>query len=632
MIINYHDSDDELTLHIQGRIDTSTSAQLRKSIAEIDDNVTRLVIDMRDVDYISSAGIRELLVSRQRFSSEDAMQLINVSESVYEILEFTGFDTIIPIQKMEDDVSSYVSLSFKAFLRRKVGEHGERVAMVGNNDSYTWEDIDKASQIIASDLSKIGVEKGTHVGLCSLNSINWVLTFFAIQKLGANAMLINPNQHAEEIAHTAIIGEITHMCYGDLPTMKDEEGFIAEIKGNSNCPIQEFYSIRPTQNLRTRFEEYGEVEHLFDNNVDADYPCVMIFTSGSTGVPKGVLLSAYNILNAAHINYQDQTLTEDDRTCLILPLFHIFGLVAGLFANAMADSVIYIPKDIRTDTLLELMSKEQCTVFHSVPTMLIALMNNKNFNPEKFASLRCTIISGAAATKAQIEMFQSKLPNDHFLASYGLSEIAPVSITPYGDTDEHVINTVGKPVKNINIKIRNMETGEDCEIGQSGEILVQGFNLMIGYYKVPIDQQSIDEEGWLRTGDLGFMDEEGYLHLSGRLKELIIRGGENIYPKEIEDFLYTFPKTKDVQVIGVPDKVYGEVVLAEIILHEGETATEEEVKDFCRARVAKEKVPEYVRFVEGFPMNEAGKIQKYKMREEAVELLGLQDAANIETA
>lgn len=327
-----------------------------------------------------------------------------------------------------------------------------------------------------------------------------------------------------------------------------------------------------------------------------------------------MLLSSYNILNAAAGNCVDQTLTPEDRTCLILPMFHIFGLVAGLFANMMANATIFLPPDIRTGTLLELISSEKCTVFHSVPTMLIALMNNKDFQPEKLASLRCTIISGSAATVAQIEAFRKAMPENHFLASYGLSEMAPVSITNYNDTAEHVLHTVGRPVKNIEIRILNRETGGECAAGQEGEILVQGFNLMVGYYKVPMENQSIDENGWLHTGDLGCLDEDGYLCLSGRLKELIIRGGENIMPGEVEMAVSRLPYVNNVKVLGIPSEFFGEEVAACVILKEGASLDEKTAREELSASLARYKIPSVFFVFESFPMFSTGKIDGVSLK------------------
>lgn len=606
----------EVTL--EGRLDTTTALELREQIVKIPEDTKRLIFDFKDLVYISSAGLRELLVCRKRFR-DDGMKIINVSQAVYEIFETTGFDQMIPLEVVSEDISTYLNLSFKDFLRKKVETTPDAVAMVDERGSFTWKDIDVYSQIIAEGLSTKGVKRGTHVAICGNNSINWVLTFFAIQKLGAIAQLLNFNMRTSEVATVAGIGDITHFCYGDMPEMKDEAAFIGEIK-SMDSPLKEFISIRnDRQDIRERRGEYEAIQHKFGDHVEADAPCVMIFTSGSTGRPKGVLLSAYNILNAANTNYKDQTLTADDRTCLILPLFHIFGLVAGLFANALAGSVLYFPKNIRTDTLLELIEREKCTVFHSVPTMLIALLNNKNFVPEKFASLRCTIISGAAATQAQIRMFKEKLPNDHFMSSYGLSEMAPVSISAYGDTDEHLLNTVGKPVANISIKIRDLETGAECPVGVSGEVLVQGFNLMTGYYKIGVEDQSIDEEGWLRTGDLGFMDEEGYLHLSGRLKELIIRGGENIMPGEVEAAISSLEEIDNVKVVGVPSDFFGEEVCACVKLKPGVSFSEDEVRQQLSAKLAKFKIPSHFIVYDDFPMLGTGKIDTVSLKKDAIE-------------
>ena len=601
-----------------GRIDTNTSVELRTALSGVFEKARKVLIDFREVAYISSAGLRELLVCRKRYPG-DGMMVENVSPAVFEIFETTGFDTIIPLTKAEQDMSTYVQMSIKEFLASKVSENPDKVVLIGECGEYTWKDIDKGSQILADDLAKLGVGPRSHVGLCGLNSVNWVLAFYALHKLGAMSMLINPNQRAMEIATTAKIGDITTLIYGELPEMGDNEDAFLDAIGNAEgSPVKSFFSIRNSKDIKARFGEYDAISGKYKEQVEADDPCIVIFTSGSTGRPKGVLLSSYNVLNAASGNCEDQTLKPDDRTCLILPLFHIFGLVAGLLANAMADTTIYIPKDIRTGTLLELISSRQCTIFHSVPTMLIALMNSKDFQPEKLASLRCTIIAGSAATEPQILLFQKAMPNNHFLSSYGLSEMAPVSITPYDDTNDHVLHTVGKPVRNISIKIQDLETKEDCPVGRSGEILVQGFNLMMGYYKVPIEDQSIDDEGWLHTGDLGYMTEEGYVCLSGRLKELIIRGGENIMPGEVEAAISASDIVDNVKVIGVPSDFFGEEVGACLLIKSGAVFDEEKMKEELRERLAKFKIPKYFLVYESFPILGTGKIDTVSLKKDAL--------------
>ena len=607
----------EFVLTINGRIDVGTSALLREGVAVLPDDTKCVTFDFRDVLYISSSGLRELLICRKKFTG-DRMKIINVSDPVYDIFTTTGFDELLPIERASGDVATYVGLSFEAFLNKKVAKSGDKVVLKDSRRSYTFEDIEKGSQIISHDLSKLGVRKGTHVGLCGINSVEWVMTFFAIQNLEAMAMLINPSLGVHELINTAKIADIEVLCYGKTQAVPDEDTVT-----NADSPIRTCYSF--AYDVYERFDEYEDIKGLYADELEADDPAVVIFTSGSTGRPKGVLLSSYNILNAAAGNGRDQTITESDSTCLILPLFHIFGLVAGLFASLMNNATLVIPDDIRTDTLLSVIEKEKCTFFHSVPTMLIALMNNKDFDPKRLASLRGTIISGAAATKAQIERFKQMLPNDNFFSSYGLSEMAPVSITPYGDTDDHVTGTVGKPVDNISIRIAG-DDGQECPIGVRGEILVQGFNLMVGYYKVPIEDQSIDEEGWLHTGDLGFLDEDGYLHLAGRIKELIIRGGENIMPGEVEIALSALDGIRNVKVLGVPSEFFGEEVAACIMCDDGYSFDEEAVKRELSGTLAKFKIPSHYIIYDQFPTLSTGKIDLTNLKKDVLERLGISNA------
>lgn len=611
-------------LIVTGRIDTETSAELRPVIADIPQDAPEVVIDFKGVEYISSAGLRELLICRKRFPDE-RMNVINVSPQVLKIFETTGFDTIIPLKTAEADLSEYIKLSFKDFLKTKVRENGDRIAFVTASDSYTWSDIDKCAGIIASDLAGIGVGRGSHVALCGINSINWICAFYAIQKLGGIAILINPSQAAQEIGNTALVGEAAYLCYGEMVEMRGDESFLTHVMETAHIPDGHQYSISSGIDLKERFAEPAAASGIFEADVESDDTAVMIFTSGSTGRPKGVLLSSYNLLNAGRYNCEDQTLRADDRMCLILPLFHVFGLVAGLIANAMADSVIYIPPDIHTDTLMDLISREKITIFHSVPTMLIALINNKGFNADKLSSVRCTIISGAAATEAQIHLFRQMMPHDHFFSSYGLSEMAPVSITDYEDTDDHVLHTVGKPVRNIEITILDPESGEPVPEGADGEICIQGYNLMTGYYKVALDDQSIDLNGWLHTGDLGHLTEDGYLCLSGRLKELIIRGGENIMPIQVENALSELDVVDNVRVMGVPSEFFGEEVAACIKLKSGATFDVEAIRKQLETKLARFKIPSHFELYDELPLLGSGKIDMVRLKADLLNRLNGRD-------
>ena len=613
-------SENVVTLKVSGRLDTETSSQFREEMKQIPQNAEKLIFDFTDVNYVSSAGLRELLVCRKQYPG-DRMTIINVQENVYEVFEMTGFDAIIPVEIAKDHDAAYMTLSFKSFLEKKVQTESGRVVVKTDTDSYTWSDIDKCSQLVADDLAKLGVKKGTHVGLISANSINWIITFFAIQKLGAMAMLFNFGLFPHETAKVASIADVTHLCYGEMPAAQDEEAFLNEVKNAEGSTVKFTYSIKKSIDLKQRYDEYESMKDKFGQTVDADTPCTVIFTSGSTGKPKGVILSSYNILNAAVSSRKNQTLNSSDRNCLILPMFHIFGLVAGLFANFLADSLICLPKDIRTDTLLNLIEKERCTIFHSVPTMMIALVNNKSFDPQRCSTLRCTILSGAAATVSQIQMFCEKLPNEHFISSYGLSEMAPVSASDYGDTDEHLLYTVGKPFPNIEIKIQDYVTKKECRLREQGEILVQGYNLMMGYYKLSPDDQSIDEDGWLHTGDLGYLTEEGYLCLSGRLKELIIRGGENIMPGEVESVISSLDGVNMVKVFGVPSDFFGEEVGACIKMQEGFAFDEEKIRSELSQKLAKFKIPAYFVEYKDFPLLGSGKIDTVTLKKDILSRL-----------
>ncbi|MBR3305623.1 MAG: AMP-binding protein [Lachnospiraceae bacterium] len=621
MIIVSHVRGKDITLLLSGRLDTDTAHELREEVEKIPEDVEKLEIDLRNLSYISSAGLRELMVCRKHFPDAE-MRIINVQDEVYEVFEMTGFDSLMSVERAIENKANYINLSFKSFLESKVKELPDRVVIKTDNDSYTWRDIDRCSQIAASDLAALGVTKGSHVGIISSNSVNWVITFFAVQKLGAMGMLINPGLFREEVETVANTGDITHLCFGELTSVKDRNAFADEIKASGKCGITEVYDIGRDRDFKGRYDEYEGIRDKFGQTVESDAPALVIFTSGSTGKPKGVILSAYNVLNAAGSSRENQTLTRDDRTCLILPLFHIFGLVAGLFSNFLADSLMCFPKDIRTDTLLDLIEGERCTIFHTVPTMMIALLNNKSFSPERCESLRCTILSGAAATEAQIKMFREKLPNEHFISSYGLSEMAPVSTSDYDDTEDHLLHTVGKTVPNIELSIRNIETGKECRFGEQGEILVQGYNLMTGYYKLSPDDQSIDRDGWLHTGDLGYLTPDGYVVLSGRLKELIIRGGENIMPGEVETAITAFEGIAMVKVFGVPSDFFGEEVGACVLMKEGESFDEEKLRTFLAERLAKFKIPAYFVVYDGFPLLGSGKIDGVKLKADMLKKLG----------
>ena len=513
------------------------------------------------------------------------------------------------------------------------------------------DDVDE----FARSLVAMGVAPGDKVAIWASNVPQWYLTFWAAVKVGAVLVTVNTGYKIHELeyllrqsdTHTLVmidsykgtsyldiidelIPEIAGVKVGEwtckkLPFLKN----IVTIDG----PHQGCYSWGEALTLGDEIDQ-AEVDAR-TAAIDKHDVCNMQYTSGTTGFPKGVMLTHYNVVNNGKAIGDCMDLSTGERMMIQVPMFHCFGMVLAMTAS-MTHGVTMSPIPIFSPRKsLACITREKITCFHGVPTMFIAMMNtHPAFEETDFSHMRTGIMAGSPCPIEKMREVVEKMHMRDICITYGQTEASPATtMSKTTDTLEQRVATVGLPIFGVECKIIDPETGVELGDDEPGEFCSRGYNTMKGYYKMPeATAATIDEDGWLHSGDILLRQPDGYYRVTGRVKDMIIRGGENVYPKEIEDFLYTFPKTKDVQVIGVPDKVYGEVVLAEIILNEGETATEEEVKDFCRARIAKEKVPEYVRFVEGFPMNEAGKIQKYKMREEAVELLGLQDAASIETA
>jgi len=359
--------------------------------------------------------------------------------------------------------------------------------------------------------------------------------------------------------------------------------------------------------------------------VDKDDVCNMQYTSGTTGFPKGVMLTHYNVVNNGKYIGDHMDLSTADRMMIQVPMFHCFGMVLSMTASMTHGTTMYPLPYFSPKPALACVHNEHITAFNGVPTMFIAMMQHPDFEKTDFSYMRIGIMAGSNCPADLMKKATEVMNMREIVSVYGQTEASPgCTMSSYYDSLEVRTETVGSAFANVECKVINPETGEDCPDGENGEFVARGYNVMKGYYKMPgATAAAIDADGWLHTGDLACRTPEGNYRITGRLKDMIIRGGENIYPKEIEEFIYTCPKVSDVQVIGVPDKKYGEEIMACIILKEGETMTEDEMKKYIGDHMARHKVPRYIDFVDSFPMNAAGKIQKYKMRENAVEKLGL---------
>lgn len=528
------------------------------------------------------------------------------------------------------------------------------VRYTDRNYFRTWKELNDEADLIARGMMSLGVKKGDHVAIWATNTPEWILTLFAAAKIGAVLVTVNTNFKIFELEYLlrqsdtkllVMIGGFKNNDYVAtvnelLPELKTTSGEIE----SEHLPFLKrvVFAGKETPEGMLNFEDLkilgGDfpVEIYEENKKTLNTHDVvnMQYTSGTTGFPKGVMLTHYNILNNGKTIGDGMKFTKNDKLCITVPFFHCFGLVLAMMACITHGTTMVPVERYSPVPVMNAISVEKCTAVHGVPTMFIAMLEHAQFNNFDFSSLRTGIMAGSPCPIEVMKKVIDKMNMREIVIVFGQTEASPgCTMTTTSDSIDKRVNTVGRAFPGVECKIIDPESGEELPINTPGEFCARGYNIMKGYYKMPeATAQAIDKDGWLHTGDLCTVDEDGYYKVVGRIKDMIIRGGENIYPKEIEECLYTCDKVSDVQVIGVPSEAYGEEVMACVILKEGEEMTEEEVKEFVGARMAKHKVPRYVRFVDSFPTNAAGKIQKFKMREEAIEILKLQTAASIETA
>jgi len=550
-----------------------------------------------------------------------------------------------------------IDLTFPQVLDRMVEEFPDQYAFRYTTLDYTrtYAEFRDDVDTFARSLIAMGVKPGDHVAVWATNVPAWYITFWATVKIGAVLVTVNTAYKIHETeyllrqsdTHTLVMVDgykdsdyvaiMKELCPELAATEKGRPLHLRKLPFLRNIITVE--SSQPgcyTWDEAVALSERVPVEAVYRRAaaINKHDVCNMQYTSGTTGFPKGVMLTHYNVVNNGKAIGDCMDLSTADKMMIQVPMFHCFGMVLAMTAS-MTHGVTMSPIPAFSPRLgLECINKEQITCFHGVPTMFIAMLGHKDFDKTDFSHMRTGIMAGSPCPIKVMEDVIQKMHMDEICITYGQTEASPATtMSKTTDSIEARVNTVGSAIFGVECKIVDPETGKDLPDNVDGEFVARGYNIMKGYYKMPqATAAAIDKDGWLHTGDLARRDSNGYYKITGRIKDMIIRGGENIYPKEIEDFLYTHPKVKDVQVIGVPDKQYGEEIMACIVLQPGETSTEAEMKEYVLTHMAKHKVPRYVAFVEGFPMNAAGKILKYKMREQAVEMLSLQAANAIETA
>ncbi|WP_071461209.1 AMP-binding protein [Bacillus massilinigeriensis] len=524
--------------------------------------------------------------------------------------------------------------------KAKLHPNHEAVVYSDRNLRMTYENFNNVCRQAAKGLMKLGISQGEHIAIWATNTPEWIITQFATGKMGAVLVTVNTNYRAAELEYLLRQSDVSTIIlieqFKDTSYIDTLYEIVPELKsakpGQLNTlKLPHLKNVivlgeKAYQGVYTWSDIMQMGNGISDGMLDARMAALqpndvinMQYTSGTTGFPKGVMLTHNNIVNNAYNIASCMKLVIEDRLCIPVPFFHCFGCVLGTLACVTVGATMVPVQEFSPKAVLSTVQKERCTGLHGVPTMFIAELNDNDFKQYNLSSLRTGIMAGSNCPTEVMKAVIEKMGARDITIAYGQTEASPViTQTRTDDPLEIRVETVGKALPQVEVKIVKPGTSEEVPIGMEGELCTRGYHVMHGYYKNPdATRDAIDDEGWLHTGDLAIMDEVGYCRITGRLKDMIIRGGENIYPREIEEFLYTHPKIQDVQVIGIPDKVYGEEVMAWVILKEGMSAEEKEIQEYCNGKISRYKIPKYISFVKQFPMTASGKIQKFKLREQA---------------
>ncbi len=514
---------------------------------------------------------------------------------------------------------------------------------------------------VAKGLMALGLNKGDHIAVWAANLPEWPLLQLAAARIGLVLVTINPVLRAAEVEYILKQGDVRALflmaqirdqnCLATVRSMTAPGSKPGEVSGETGgrLPLLRYVSLLglPPADL----EQDGWRPALFRETVAAgaaisdeslaerqatvtpNDPAMILYTSGTTGFPKGAVLTHRNLLNQAYFVMRQGKFEEDIRGCVLVPFFHVFGCVGYVLVALSSGGTIYPLLGFDPLKAMQIISSERCTVTGGVPTMLMAMLQHPDFDKYDLSSLKQISCAGAPVPVALMEEVKRRIGADVVIAFGQTENTGAMTVTLPDDPFERKAATVGKALPHTDIKIVDPATGATVPVGERGEICCRGPIVMAGYYNMPErTAEAIDSEGWLHTGDLATMDANGYINIVGRLKEMVIRGGENLFPREIEEFLIRHPRVADVQVLGVPDKFFGEELLAVIIPRAGETLTEEELREYCKGQISRQKIPRYFQFVESYPMTGSGKVQKFVLREQAIKALGLEEATQVKTA
>lgn len=559
---------------------------------------------------------------------------------------------------MSDSVVPWVKgRTIGAALHETARRHPDQDAIVfcATGVRCSWSDFDRRVDDAARALLSLGFRKGDHFGVWAGNCLEWVILQFATARIGVVLVTINPSYRASELRYALAQSEVRGLALSDRFKSADYRLILqeacpefanataGELRSQQFPKLQWLISLRgqlpgtlPWDEMLARASSVTADELArCEAELSADEPINIQYTSGTTGFPKGAMLSHANILVNGYYAGENQRFTANDRLCIPVPLYHCFGCVLGtLCCVALGSTMVFPSETFDAGSTLAAIESERCTAIYGVPTMFIAMLEHPDYPQRNLSSLRTGIMAGSPCPIELMKRVTHEMGAREITIGYGQTEASPlITQTVTDDPIELRVGTVGRALPDVEVKIVDTETGRELPDGQSGDLCCRGHVVMLGYFNMPEKTaEAIDTDGWLHTGDLAMRTPEGYYRITGRLKDLIIRGGENIYPREIEERLYQHPAVQDVQIVGIPDKKYGEEVLAWIKLRPDSHVTEQDIRDFCRAGLAHYKTPRHIKFVDSFPTTVTGKIQKFKIRELAIQELGLQDAAQIETA
>ena len=514
-------------------------------------------------------------------------------------------------------------------LKKTVEKFPKNDALICSHQNYraTYEEFYEQTSQVAKAILHLGAKPGDRVGIWSPNRYEWVLLQYATARIGVILVNINPAYRTSELIFVLNQSQIKYMFASLSFKTSNYKKMVDDAREFTSTLVDEvFFDENWDDFLKGAAHISDEELQNYESQIQFDDPVNIQYTSGTTGFPKGVTLSHHNILNNGYFIGIRLHYTEKDRVCIPVPFYHCFGMVIGNLCCTAHGSTMVIPNDSFDPKLtLEVVEKEKCTSLYGVPTMFIATLHELDLKNYDLSSLRTGVMAGAVCPPEVMKRVENQMNMKEVTICYGMTETSPVSTqTKIGTPFEKQIHSVGTIHDHLEIKIINPETGKIVNRGENGELCTRGYSVMLKYWDNPeATQQVLDSARWMHTGDLAMMDEEGYIHISGRIKDLIIRGGENISPKEIEDFLYQYPNVLDAQVIGVPSEKFGEEVMAWIKVREGFSLTEEELVNFCKGQIAHYKVPKYWKFVQEFPMTISGKVRKVEMREMAIKELGL---------